>query len=292
MLQSFGDASSVTSDTSLNVNLPEFNTTFTGLDDHSDDSSDSDEFLHSLETIATGSNSTNANIVIQTSDASNSSAFQASNNVIEWHIDSGASSHMSGSKALFKKSSPHSGTVQIADGKILNITKIADLKLNVGSGNVTVKNVAHVDGLNTNLLSVYKMVELGNTVIFDKKGCRILNSNQSLVASCKPVNGVYTLAAQKEQSFFAGKNSADALTWHQRLGHVNEQTLRKMMKSVAGLNINKMNFGDVNSCVACSEGKQAADPHPPSNTRAENILDLVHTDLCGPFTPQSLGGSK
>ena len=45
-------------------------------------------------------------------------------------------------------------------------------------------------------------------------------------------------------------------------------------------------------CKGCVYGKasRALIPKSPGE-RAKGILDLVHTDVCGPFTEESLGGS-
>lgn len=46
-------------------------------------------------------------------------------------------------------------------------------------------------------------------------------------------------------------------------------------------------------CEACLVGKQHRGPFPRISTyRAENPLELVHVDLCGPFSPVTLAGKK
>ena len=46
-------------------------------------------------------------------------------------------------------------------------------------------------------------------------------------------------------------------------------------------------------CEACAMGKQHRLPHPPSTTPpAATPLELLHTDLCGPMSTDSLGGSR
>jgi hypothetical protein len=45
-------------------------------------------------------------------------------------------------------------------------------------------------------------------------------------------------------------------------------------------------------CDGCVLGKQHRKPFPQvSNFRAEKGLELVHADLCGKITPESIGGS-
>jgi transposase InsO family protein len=44
-------------------------------------------------------------------------------------------------------------------------------------------------------------------------------------------------------------------------------------------------------CKGCMLGKNIKKSFPSSNNRAQGILDLVHSDLCGPMSSPSLGGS-
>jgi hypothetical protein len=43
-------------------------------------------------------------------------------------------------------------------------------------------------------------------------------------------------------------------------------------------------------CIGCALEKNAKRSFPISDSRSKGILDLVHTDLCGPMTVASLSG--
>jgi hypothetical protein len=43
-------------------------------------------------------------------------------------------------------------------------------------------------------------------------------------------------------------------------------------------------------CRGCALGKNAKGSFPSNDNRSKGILDLVHTDLCGPMTFSSLSG--
>jgi hypothetical protein len=43
-------------------------------------------------------------------------------------------------------------------------------------------------------------------------------------------------------------------------------------------------------CKGCMLGKNIKKSFPSSNNRAQGILDLVHSDLCGPMSSPSLSG--
>src|ERR1700738_456261 len=47
-----------------------------------------------------------------------------------------------------------------------------------------------------------------------------------------------------------------------------------------------------NFCVSCLEGKMDRKYNKQSSTRASKKLDLIHSDLCGPFPTNSVSGSR
>jgi transposase InsO family protein len=84
----------------------------------------------------------------------------------------------------------------------------------------------------------------------------------------------------------------DILTLHRRFGHLNFPDLRKLWASgmVDGLDLGA--WDDDISCEACLAGKTARKPFPEGGRRrASRVLELVHSDICGPF-PNSIGGSS
>ena len=87
--------------------------------------------------------------------------------------------------------------------------------------------------------------------------------------------------------------AADLSLWHQRMAHVNAGGIRDMVKNgvVEGVNLDLKS--DASECTACVYGKSTRAPVPrQGGSRSSKILDLVHTDVCGPFPVESLGGSR
>ncbi|GAA0169470.1 hypothetical protein LIER_40766 [Lithospermum erythrorhizon] len=80
--------------------------------------------------------------------------------------------------------------------------------------------------------------------------------------------------------------------WHQRYGHLSYKGLntlheKKMVQSMPNFKTEKL------TCADCLSGKQTrkAIPHHTS-WRANNVLELVYADLCGPITPPSSSGKR
>ncbi|KAI5348230.1 hypothetical protein L3X38_001117 [Prunus dulcis] len=81
-------------------------------------------------------------------------------------------------------------------------------------------------------------------------------------------------------------------TWHKRLGHLNEQSIRMLANQdmVHGLPSLDKDFA---VCEGCKLGKQHRDSFPAESTwRAQFPLELVHTDICGPMQIASMSENR
>lgn len=75
---------------------------------------------------------------------------------------------------------------------------------------------------------------------------------------------------------------------HRRFGHLNYRALPNLPKMVTGMP--SLNLVHDNVCKGCALGKNVKKPYSTNSRRSKRILDLVHSDLCGPMTTPSLGG--
>jgi hypothetical protein len=80
------------------------------------------------------------------------------------------------------------------------------------------------------------------------------------------------------------------MLWHQRLGHIGEKGLRLLHGKgmVEGMSNCSLDF---DFCEHCLYGKKNRVRFPSGATRAEGILQLVHSDVFGPVSVPSLGKS-
>ena len=76
--------------------------------------------------------------------------------------------------------------------------------------------------------------------------------------------------------------------WHRRLGHLNFKTLSTIEKMVTGLP--KLNKDHSSICKGCALGKNIKSPFHDSTRKTNNVLELIHSNLCGPMYVPSLGG--
>ena len=69
--------------------------------------------------------------------------------------------------------------------------------------------------------------------------------------------------------------------WHLRLGHINLERIRRM---VTGGLLSPLDVTTLPVCEPCLEGKMTMRPFKAKGYRAKEVLDLVHTDICGPMS--------
>jgi hypothetical protein len=80
--------------------------------------------------------------------------------------------------------------------------------------------------------------------------------------------------------------------WHERFGHLNEKDLKNIIRKqkVDGIDIKADEALPV--CETCVKGKQTRKPFTRSVSQSTELLELVHTDVCGPVRVNSLAGSR
>jgi len=78
--------------------------------------------------------------------------------------------------------------------------------------------------------------------------------------------------------------------WHARMGHISFANLSLLSRMCVGIPILPES---TEVCHPCQLGKQTREKIPKvAENRATEILQLIHSDLCGPFPVQSLGKAK
>ena len=211
-----------------------------------------------------------------------------------WIIDSGASRHMTYNKGQiyayreFKEKEP----VTLGDGNKVEAHGTGKVKLIMNSNqSITLQDVLYVPKLSCNLLSVGAAADKGITVDFGQDYCNF-KMDDHVIASGTRNNKMYYLDYEAENEANVASNVEGLKLWHQRFGHANQGSLKKMVDKgmVNGISINKQE--ELGFCEACVEGKEHRDPFPAiGEIRTSQVLDLIHSDVCGPMQTRSLGGA-
>jgi transposase InsO family protein len=76
--------------------------------------------------------------------------------------------------------------------------------------------------------------------------------------------------------------------WHRRMAHLHHGALKVLKEIVTGLPDFSTEHHEV--CKGCAMGKYTKTTFPSSDSRTGGILDLIHSDVCGPMSSPSLSG--
>ncbi|RVX07676.1 Retrovirus-related Pol polyprotein from transposon TNT 1-94 [Vitis vinifera] len=79
-----------------------------------------------------------------------------------------------------------------------------------------------------------------------------------------------------------------ASLWHKRLGHISKSRVERLVSD--GI-LDSLDFSDFDICVECIKGKQTKTKKLGAN-RATDVLELIHTDICGPYPTTSWNGQQ
>ena len=79
-------------------------------------------------------------------------------------------------------------------------------------------------------------------------------------------------------------NERSAFLWHKRLRHISRERMEILIKNEI---LPYLDFTDLNICVGCIKGKQTK--HTKKGATRSTQLEIVHTDICGPFDVSSFG---
>ncbi|GJS12355.1 putative RNA-directed DNA polymerase [Tanacetum coccineum] len=205
-------------------------------------------------------------------------------------MDSGASFHATYCKEELERFKLRSGKVRLADDKTLDIAGIGDVVLKTSFGTSwTLKDVRYIPGLKKRLISVGQLDEEGYHVGFGDQQWKVTKGSL-VVARGNKRGSLYLVEVPSDGINAAIDGRGNATLWHQRLGHMSE----KGMKILASKGrIPDLQKAVVGFCEPCVLGKQKKVSFVKSgNTRKLQRLELVHTDVYGPTSVASIGGSR
>ena len=73
-----------------------------------------------------------------------------------------------------------------------------------------------------------------------------------------------------------------------KVSRVHYKSLPIVSKVVTGLPEIQIEYEGV--CKGCARGKNTKNPFPKIDSKAKGILDIIHSDICGPMQATSLSG--
>ena len=197
-----------------------------------------------------------------------------------WVVDSGCSKHITGDKSKLLEIQKVDFNQEFVLPNLMVVKSNLKGKVilnDVNNGEIFIDDVWYVPELKKNLLSVAMLLKQGFKIDFRRKKCDIFKDKNIVFEGIERA-GMFILVQN-------GVNLVDSSQIiHERFGHLSRNGL------------NKIGFKcrSFKNCKGCREGE-----HPRASynkglpeVKTSRVLQLVHSDLCGPMQIDSLGGAK
>jgi transposase InsO family protein len=154
--------------------------------------------------------------------------------------------------------------------------------------------VYYIPRLKANIVSIGQMEEAGYKIVLESGFLKLWNRAGTLAAKVKRgASRLYVLHLDMDRPVcLAAQGMSPAWRWHSRYGHLNFHGLKRLSEGALVKRLPHVDHVD-QVCDSCLAGKQRRATFPTvAKFRAEEKLELVHRDLCGPVTPATPGGKR
>ena len=228
-----------------------------------------------------------------------------------WIVDSGCTQHMCNQEDYFTslRELEAKKTMMMGNLNIMEIKREGDVGLKVvtNQGVVygTFKDVLYSPEIRRNLVSVTKLMKQGISTVFDEKTrtCYLVRGQiwfdlKDVVGSAVEKKELWVLdergKTKETGESYAVEQKNEEKIWHLRFGHLGGENLKKLVNKemVKGLQPRAGFSPSGEICEGCMKGRQTREVFPDAEHRGRQHLELVHSDVCGPINPKSLGGNR
>ncbi|GJZ61114.1 retrovirus-related pol polyprotein from transposon TNT 1-94 [Tanacetum coccineum] len=186
------------------------------------------------------------------------------------------------------------GTVRFGNDQISKIMGYGDYQLR----NVTISRVYYVKGLGHNLFSVGQFCDSDLEVAFRKHTYFVQNLEDADLLTRSRDTNLYTISLDDTMNsslicLLSKASMTKSWLWNRRLSHLNFGTINQLPKQGLVQGLPKLKYEKDHLCSTCSLGKSKKHSHKPKSVDTiQEILYLLHMDLCGPTRVESINGKK
>ncbi|GJZ04567.1 retrotransposon protein, putative, ty1-copia subclass [Tanacetum coccineum] len=205
-----------------------------------------------------------------------------------WVLDTGCGTHICTVLQGLKESRRlKHGELNLVMGnrKITPVTRIGKYELMLKSGvRIDLNNCCYSSEMTKNIFFHFMLCYKFS---FDNENEDILvYSNGCFMFKASPCKGIYETVEciSHNGNVILNVGSSNELDksklWHSRLGHINKKRIAQLQKDGV---LESFDFKSDDVCESCLLGKMTKSPLIGSCERGKGLLDLVYTDVCGPF---------
>jgi hypothetical protein len=187
----------------------------------------------------------------------------------------------------------------VADGCEVKVEVIGTLPLFLHGGFIlNLNNVLYIPSLRRNLISIASLEDDGYECLFGNNKCTI--KFDDVIVCLAPRRGMlYILSlndfpvmnvsdvTNKPRRISTSDNETSLKLWHCHLDHILRRRMERLIKEEI---LMLLYFSDLGHYIECIKGKYIKHIKKTGVTRCSGVLEIIHTDICGPFNVKSLYG--
>ena len=217
-----------------------------------------------------------------------------------WVFDTGSVANICNSKQglrIKRRLAKDEVTMRVGNGSKVDVIAVGTLPLHLPSGLVLdLNNCYLVPALSMNIISGSCLMRDGYSFKSENNGCSIYMSN--IFYGHAPLkSGLFLLNLDSSATHIHSvetkrcrvNNDSATYLWHCRLGHIGVKRMKKLHTD--GL-LESLDYESLGTCEPCLMGKMTKTPFSGTMERATDLLEIIHTDVCGPMNVEAHGGYR
>jgi hypothetical protein len=220
-------------------------------------------------------------------------------------LDTGCSQHTFADKSSFselKMFKPYEMTRSIhgIGGTILQPIGIGTVTLHVSikgqPHTLRLTNALYCPDLQANLISASQLLDKNVKITLRKHGATVKSASKKVVCEIRHESGLFILSTWQDQqtamASYSSSNDPIKRLWHERLAHIDPQSLERLQNMSTTLNLKHIPHEDC-TCEACVSGAMRDITHQGNISKeAKKPYDVVFSDLEGPMSIAGYDGSR
>ena len=125
-----------------------------------------------------------------------------------------------------------------------------------------------------------------------KNNCYSVYMNKTSYGHTLNINGLLNLDRSDthihniDAKRYKVDNDSATYLWHYCLGHIGVKCMKKLHAD--GL-LESLDYESFYTCEPCLMGKMTKTPFSRTMERATDLLEIIHTDICGPMSAEAAG---
>src|SRR5215216_1788253 len=217
-----------------------------------------------------------------------------------WVFDTGSVAHICNTKQglrIKRRLAKDEVTIRVGNGSKVDVIAVGTLPLHLPSGLVLdLNNCYLVPALSMNIISGSCLMRDGYSFKSENNGCSIYMNN-IFYGNAPLMSGLFLLNLDSSDTHIHNietkrckvNNDSATYLWHCRLLYIGVKRMKKLHTD--GL-LESLDYESLGTCEPCLMGKMTKTPFSGTMERATDLLEIIHTDVCGPMSVDARGGYR